>query len=568
MAFTVTVSLAVSLVFALTLVPMLASKIFTAAAGAPTREERLLARAREAYRRLLSWALARRGRVLGGVLLAFAGSLVLLIPIGKEFIPAEHDDLFMINIRLPRGTRVEVTDQASRALEDALRKMPEIRGVHAIIGVAQGAAPGVDILDPEYGFFLVRTTAEVARRKEVPRVIERARAAAAGIPQIERFSGVSLNSVTSGGAQEKALVVRIYGNDLGELERLSRRVKGAIAGIPGVRDVEESLTYGSPELQLSYDREALARLGLSLSQVAATAETYLKGRTAAYFRVRGDEVPIVVRLEERQRDSARAIADAPILLSGRAPQRLGDLARIETALGPGKILREGQKRKADVSANVSGRDINAVVGDARRALAAVPLPEGYFVEYAGSYKDMAETLPSLAWAFLLALLLIYMVMAAQFESLVHPFSIMCTVPFSLIGVILALFATGTTLSVNSFIGVVILAGVVVNNGIVLVDYTNRLRAKGMEKRAAILAAGATRLRPVLMTALTTILGVIPMYLMGGSGAELRRPLALTLGAGLLFGTALTLVVLPLVYSAVDRAGERGQALLRRVFLRS
>ena len=233
--------------------------------------------------------------------------------------------------------------------------------------------------------------------------------------------------------------------------------------------------------------------------------------------------------------------------------RLGDIAKINKAAGPNEIIRENQKRKVAILANISHKkDLGHIMTEVKKSLAGLALPPGYFIEYGGSYKDMMESFMSLGIAFLLAILLIYMIMAAQFESLLHPFVIMFSIPFALVGVLWALFLSGMNLSVNAFIGVIMLSGIVVNNGIVLVDYINRLRREGMEKKKAILRACHIRFRPILMTALTTILGVAPMVFIGGSGAEMRRPLALAVMGGLIVGTMVTLVIMPAVYSILDR----------------
>jgi HAE1 family hydrophobic/amphiphilic exporter-1 len=326
-----------------------------------------------------------------------------------------------------------------------------------------------------------------------------------------------------------------------------------MAAIEGVVDIEETFQFGSPELQIRFERERMAQLGLSVSQVAYLMETAVKGTVASRYRERGEEFDIRVRLSEKDRDSFSDLGDVTLNTPTGSQIRLSDVAGVEVGSGPVKIFRDGQKRAVTVVSNYldQERDLNSIVTEIQASLGEMALPMGYYIEYGGSYEDMVESFSQLALAFLLGALLVYMIIAAEFESLIHPFTIMFAVPFAFTGSIWAIYLSGMTLSVNSGIGIIMLSGIIVNNGIVLIDYVNQLRDQGMEIKEALIEAGATRLRPILMTTLTTMLALTPMALSGGAGSEMRRPLAISLIGGLAFGSVQTLLVIPTAYYLWD-----------------
>ncbi len=334
-------------------------------------------------------------------------------------------------------------------------------------------------------------------------------------------------------------------------------------------------------------------------------ETAVKGTVASRYREMGEEFDIRVRLSEKDRDSFLDLNAVTMTTPAGSQIRLSDVASVEVGSGPVRIFRDDQKRSVSVLANIlegkydyaglalgikdaiasvfngegdfsgklkaayatfraSRQDLNTLVLEVKKSLSEMTLPMGYYIEYGGSYEDMRESFVQLSLAFLLGALLVYMIIAAEFESLIHPFTIMFSVPLAFTGSIWAVFLAGMTLSVNSAIGIIMLAGIIVNNGIVLIDYVNQLRADGMEIKEALIKAGATRLRPILMTTLTTILALIPMALMGGAGSEMRRPLAVSLIGGLAFGSALTLVIIPTAYYVLDSFAQRMHMLFMRV----
>jgi len=350
--------------------------------------------------------------------------------------------------------------------------------------------------------------------------------------------------------------VKIFGKKLSVLKGVGESIAEACRGIPGLRDVELSLKDTKPEIRIKVDREKAAQLGLTVGAIGRTVKEAFLGIVASRYRIGGDEYDLRVRLQDLDRTSISDIRNIniPSPLGLQIP--LYQVAEIEYGRGPVEITREDQERKVTVKANTFGRDIGSIVEDIKKKVAHLRLPEGYFLKYGGRYQDMEEAFSALLWALVVAILLVYMIMAAQFESLLTPFVIMFTVPLGFIGVIAGLLAFGRTLSVPALMGIMILTGIVVNNAIVMIDYINRLKKTGMEFGAAIVEGAAVRLRPILVTAITTILGMLPMALSHTEGAELRSPMAIAVASGLLFSTFLTLFIIPIVYSIVHRVKYR------------
>jgi HAE1 family hydrophobic/amphiphilic exporter-1 len=559
LALTVTFALLSSLFVAVTLVPMMASKLL-ATEQSGQAEGRLFPRIKERYRRVIAWVLDHKWTTVGVANLLWISSLFILIIMGKEFMPTANDETFMIEIELPRGTRLEETDKIAKQVEKLILQMPEVESEHAVVGHSSAG----DNLDSKLAFFIVNLADQSKRVRTVEQVNDDIRKRALQIPGIVKYNFVNLQSRSLGTGGGKPIEVKIFGNDLGVLSNLSKEAARRMNQIEGLVDVEETFTFGSPELQIRFDRERMAQLGLDVSRVARVMETAVKGTVASRYREMGEEIDIRVRLSEKDRDSILDLNTATLTTPAGGQVRLADVASVEIGSGPVRIFRDDQKRTVSILANTLGRDLDSIVSDVRKSLSTLSLPMGYYIEYGGSYEDMRDSQKQLLLAFLLAVVLVYMIIAAEFESLVHPFTIMFSVPFAFTGSIWALYLAGMTLSVNSIIGVIMLAGIIVNNGIVLIDYVNQLRAEGMEVKEALIEAGATRLRPILMTTLTTILALTPMAVMGGSGSEMRRPLAVSLIGGLAFGSALTLFVMPTAYYLYDAMAHRIYLLFMRV----
>ena len=559
LALTVTFALLSALFVAVTLVPMMASKLLSMAESGEGGGG-LFVRVRNRYKRLITWVLDHKLITIGIANVIWITSIYIVIIMGKEFMPMANDETFMIEIELPRGTRIEETDRIAMRVEELLLDTPEVKAEHVVIGHSSSS----DTEDSKGAFFIVNLVDQSERTRTVEEVDQDIRRRVLQIPGIVKYNFVNLQSRSMGGSGGKPIEVKIFGKDLGVLSELSQEAARRMNEIEGLVDVEETFTFGSPELQIRFDRERMAQLSLETSRVARLMETAVKGKVASRFRQMGEEFDIRVRLSEKDRDSFHDLSALTLTTPAGAHIRLGDVAGVEVGSGPVRIFRDDQKRSVSILANRLGRDLNSVVVDIKSSLSGMSLPMGYYIEHGGSYEDMRESQLQLALAFLLGALLVYMIIAAEFDSLIHPLTIMLSVPFAFTGSIWALYLAGITLSVNSAIGIIMLAGIIVNNGIVLIHYVNQLRDEGMEIKEALVEAGATRLRPILMTTATTILALVPMAVMGGSGSEMRRPLAISLIGGLAFGSVLTLILIPTAYYIYDAIGQWIYTMFMRV----
>ena len=341
--------------------------------------------------------------------------------------------------------------------------------------------------------------------------------------------------------------VEVRGYNLDALKSLAQTAEAQLSEIPGLVDVRSSLQSGNPEIRIIYNRDRLSEYGLSLRNVAELVRNKVQGNVATEYRQSERLIDILVRLEEDDRLGLSELGELVVNPRGRIPIPLSAVAELQVNEGPSEIRRIDQTRSAVIYANLDGADLASVSRDIEVVMQSLDYPLGFDYAISGQNEEMQTSINSLIMAFALALFLVYIVMASQFESMVQPFLIMMTVPLALIGVILVLFATGTTVSIMVFIGLIILAGIVVNNAIVLIDYINTLQARGASKTEAIVDAGRARLRPILMTTLTTVLGLTPMALGLGEGAEIRTPMAITVIAGLSVSMLLTLIVIPILY---------------------
>ncbi len=368
-----------------------------------------------------------------------------------------------------------------------------------------------------------------------------------------KFESLDLGQAMMGGATAP-VEIKIFGREISILKEIGDSMVERIRDVEGLRDVTHSLAEGKPEYHITIEREKASRMGLKVSQVGNAIQTATLGKVATRFREGNEEIDIRVRFEEKFRDNLEDIRSIPIMTPLNTMVSLGEVATITRGEGPIRINRENQARVITVTGNIVGRDLGSVVKDIKTRIADIErgLPAGYFTEFGGQFEQMQEAFVIMAAAFALATLLVYMIMASQFESFRHPFVIMFTIPLSIIGVIVAMLVAGRPVSLPVLIGFIILGGIAVNNGIVMVDYINQLKQRGVDKKEAILQACAVRLRPVLITAFTTILGMMPMALSVSEGAEMRAPMAITVVGGLTATTFLTLFIIPIVYSFFDR----------------
>ncbi len=547
-----------SLIVSLTLVPMVASVFFKKRSRsqdyARAAGENYFVRFKERYQRSLEWALHHRKTVLGGAAIAFLLSLAMIPLVGTEFMPDMDRSMMMLKVILPTGTALEETDAAARRIEDLLIKDPNVETVITTIGVDEknrnAAAGGFGPSGSHEAVLMCRMALKSERDKTTAEIVEELR------HEIPVMAGVKVQAVDfsslSGG--QAPIQIKILGRDFKVLKQISSMVMKQIEDIPGLRDIKSSYEEAKPEYHILLDRDKISRLGLSTAQVANTIQAATLGKIATRYRFAGEETDVRVKLRGADRKTLRAVKMIKISTPTGAQVPLMSVAHIVESRGPVNIKHENQTRGIIISANLVGRDLGGAVKDIKERLQPLEahLPEGYFIDFGGDYDDMISTFKTLGEALLLAVLLVYMVMAAQFESLLHPFIIMFTVPLAFIGVVLAFLITGQNISLPTFMGFIMLTGIVVNNGIVLIDYVNQLRQQGKAAWKAVIEGSATRLRPVLITALTTIFGMLPMALSHSEGAEMRIPMAITVIGGLLIATLLTLYIVPLVYSLMER----------------
>jgi HAE1 family hydrophobic/amphiphilic exporter-1 len=561
-------SLAMSLFVAVTVVPVLCALLLRPPSAGRRgltgalfgASERALDAVDNSYRRLLHAALAHRPTVLGVGAGLFVLALALLPQIGSELMPATDEGEVTVNAELPVGTRIERTDTALLRLEERIRQVvPEARTVVASSGA--GGGPGGRAVTHR-GQIQVMLSPRAERTRSSEEIARDLRRQLNGLPGVivrARPSGGNflMNRFFGGGDARLALEIRGY--DLADARRLSEQARVLMEQTPGVADVEIGREEGRPELAVRVDASKAALLGLSVTGVASTIRTNVAGTQAAFFRDRGFEYPIVVRLREEDRQRVADVDD--ILLStpeGRVlPAR--NVVAVATETGPVEIERKNQERLTRVNA-----EVETTLSDAVRAVETrLPLlspPQDFVVGFGNEVEEQARAFRQLQLMLILAIVLVYAVMASQYESLRDPFIVMFSVPLAAIGVVSSLLLTHTPFSLQAYIGVIMLAGIVVSNAILLVDYTNTLRRRdGVALREAVEAAGRTRLRPILMTSLTTMLGLVPMSLGLGEGGELQAPLARVVIGGLLTSTLITLVFVPAMYTIF----EEGLTGLRR-----
>jgi len=495
---------------------------------------------------------ARRALEHPGRVLAFsAGGLVVTLALGlllpRNLFPPVTQGQFYFNVRLAEGTALHVTDATLDGIARTVRDDPRVRFVYTSVGQTDLSAFAGSAREANRGQISVALKSATDGRAEEA-VAARLREAMSGTPGLAyEFGRPALFTF------KNPVEVEIYAYDLDTLRTLSAEVARRVARLPGIKDVESSMRLGDPEVQITFDRDKLAAMDLDPAAASRQVRSAVQGDEATQFSDLDRKLDVRVRAREDERS---AVAELATLDVGRSQGRtvpLGAVARVSVARGPSEIRRISQQRAALVSGNLEGRDLASAAADIERSLQGLPIPPGAKVMIAGQNRELAESFASMRLALLLAVFLVYLVMASQFESLLHPFVIMFTMPMAVAGVVVTLLLTGTSISVMVLIGLIVLAGIVTNNGIVLVDYANQLRARGVPKVEALIQAGQVRMRPILMTALVTVLGLLPMSLGIGEGAEMRAPLALTLMGGLTSATLLTLIVLPVVYVTLDRS---------------
>lgn len=545
LAFTVIFALVASLLVALTLVPLMA--------GAKGRRSAHPAKQRFILLNLYEAVLSRflRFKVLGLFLVAllFFGSLFLFAPLDKELMPKVDQGQFIVKANMPSGTKLEITDRASKRIEDYILGLPDVKDVASIVGSTRGR-DAKDVLQRlSSNQAEIRVDLKKDRKAKTDEVVQDIKnhltLSGTGGASIEYILQESIFSA----AVEKSspIIVEVKGEHMPTLTKIVEKLTERIEKTDGVYGVKTDMPEPSPETKVLVNKDRASVYNLSVADIAQTSQIGLKGYIASRLKEKGQEIDIRVRLREEDRGDFDKLSRLEIHSPEGHIVPLFTVARFGRGLGPSEIKRLDQERTIVISANIFNRPLKDVTSDIINVIDGLDIPEDFTVKLTGETEEMSESFNSLRFALIFSIILIYMIMAAQFESFWQPLIIMATVPLSVIGVLLGLFVTGTSINVVALLGLIMLGGIVVNNGIVLMDYLNLLRSRGKTAMEAVMEASKARLRPILMTAMTTILGLVPMALAFGEGSELRSPLAISVIGGLFVSTFLTLLVVPAIY---------------------
>ncbi len=577
-ALTISFALIASYFVSLTVIPVLTKKYLK-----PEKEysvqskrlhERIFAKSKSffdgidnAYQSALQWALSHKKIVVYGIGGFFVVSMLLVKFIGTEFFPETDESQFSIVMRSPIGTRLRITDQYIKQIQNMIKEVIPAKDIKTIIsneGLPSGfASIWSQNTGPDTAQIQVNLVTPDKRKRNDIELMNVVRKRIQGaIPGVQTYfiSGGIVSRIMNFGSAAP-IDVELYGYDLGTAAKEAEVVAALMRKTPGVTDVMISRRENYPELDINVDREKAALAGVNQRTVANTVLTSMSSSLNIFPSIftdpiSGNEYYVVVQMDKRFTNNMQDLDNLPLPTYNGKTIFLKDIASINKGVGPVLIERKYQQRVIHITANATGRPLGDVANDLSNEFAKLKLPPGFYIDMSGEVAQQKGAFLSMFFALLLAIMLIYMIMASQFKSLLDPFIIMFSVPMGLIGVIWMLFLTNTTLSIESFMGVIMMIGIVVSNGILLVDYTNRLRGEGIELHEAVIRAGRTRLRPILMTSLATILGLIPMAIGFGTGSETNMPLARAVIGGLLVSTFLTLLLIPTLYTVFEEKFKR------------
>lgn len=560
LALTISFSLIVSTLVALTLIPLMASQFYKEKAQNISAKNKiakyfgnLLEKMETTYNEQLQKVIGKSGLVVTAAVILFAASIPLFYVIGGEFFPRVDENAFVLEIQREPGVNLFELERSMGQVESIVQQeVPEARLIVSDYGDKEGIE-GADDPGGFTGTVRVELVSQIERERTQAEITSSLMRELQVVPGIE-IQEVIIDPLSPDG--ENGLIVQIFGYDPEIKKELAQGVKERLLEIDGINNVFSSADLGRPELRLVMDRERISRVGMTTNQVASAVSNAVKGNVATSFVDQGIEFEVVVELDPKDKSQSVDLANIQIQTPGGDWMPLKNLARVERFTGPTNVLRIDQERVAEVTAELSGIDLATASERARATLDQVNWPDEYRYEISGTAEEQAESFSYLMFAFMIAGILTYMVMASQFESLVEPFIIILTIPLALTGVLVMLWITGTSISVTSMVGLILLTGIVVNNGIVMIDYIKILQARGMNREKAIVDGATRRLRPILMTAFTTILSMVPLALELGSGSETWSPMARTVIGGLTMSTLLMLFVVPCFYNIINGLVER------------
>lgn len=570
----VSITVAVSTVAAVTITPMLAARFMKEREKKENPKKysydatigKWLDNLDHWYERVLHWALQHKLKVILGSAAIFIGSLFLAPLVATDFMSQNDESRLTIKAELAPGTRMEISSQTARKIEKVLQqKVPEIELISTSCGADdQGGISSIFLgsaSSNSINMTLKLKPIEQRKRSDV-QISESIR------PELAKFSEIVNYQITRSdlATGSSTFDIEVYGYDFASTNMLAQQIKNSVSGLKGVRDVQISRKDDRPELEVVLNREKLALNGLNSATVSNAIRNRMSGMTASKFREDGDEFDIIVRLQEQYRNSVNLLEEVSVPTPSGKFIKLKEIGTVKEYWSPPNIEHKRKQRIVTVSITPVDVSLTDLAADVKDKLAKLNVPSDIQIVLGGIYKDQQESYQNLGLLALLVLLLVFIVMASQFESFSKPFAIMFSIPFAFTGVIIALLLTGTTLSVVALLGAVLLIGIVVKNGIVLIDFVNLLRDRGLPLNEAIATGGRSRLRPVLMTASATFLGMVPMALSVGDGAETWTPMGITVIGGLVFSTVVTMIIVPVMYALFSRRGERDkEGLVRKQF---
>lgn len=557
LSLTITFSLAASLVVSLTFVPMACSKVLASQENRKSKRETIFTKFLNAwgrgleaidrgYRAVLAFCLRNKKKTVLLVIVAFIATLSLVPVIGVDFMPTMDEGSAAVNISLPKGSVVEETQKITNEVVSRIDDIPETKDMYVSIGSSGMMSGGSDSASVQLNFI-----GKDERDRSTDEIVEDIRQRIKGIAGADIT--VSSSSSAMGSMGGASISMQINGDDLDELRDIGDDLVKIISQIEGTRDISNSAEETVPEVNIVINHSKASTYGITTGTIASAVNTAVSGSVATTYKVNGTELDVRIRQNKDETKYINDIKNISINAPTGTVVQLSDVADVQLKDSAQSINRKNQHRYITVDAAVVGRDMNSVKKDIDDKLTKYVFPDGYTYEYTGILETMGESYSNLGLVLIVAVALVYMIMASQFESLIHPFIVMFSIPLAITGGIFGLFVTGNTLSVTAMMGFIMLVGMVVNNAIVLIDYTNQLLAKdeNLTCNEALLEAGPNRLRPILMTTLTTVIGLLPMALATAEGTEMQRPLAISVIFGLSISTIVTLVFIPVLYSIID-----------------
>jgi len=552
-AFTVVFAVLYSLWDSFTMAPMLSAKVLVKEKkGKDSLLKRLFApfnrgyqSLNQSYGRTLAWALKHKVLIIAGSIILFFLSLSLTFFVGKEFMPQGDRGEFNVIVEQPIGTSIQTTEEAATQIEKILFTYPEVQSAFTSIGLQAGAS--------NKGTIRVELVPLKERKKNTLEIEQEVRQRLSAVPGLK--SQVAMVGMFEGQQQDYPLTLYLKGPEIRVLDEVSAKVLDIMGQIPGVADPDRSIRSGKPEMRVVVDREKASRLGISTAQIAVTLRSLVDGDVATKLRQGEKEIDVRVILPPEQKNNFQDIASVDIRTPAGIAVPLSSIASLEEGVGPTQISRQNRERVAILTANILDRPLGDIVKDLNTKLADYPLPPGYKIEQRGDVEMMGEMFYNMILVLVIGVVFIYIVLGSQFNSFLHPFTIMLALPLAVVGALLAIFLTGQRINMMAMVGIILLMGIVTKNSILLIDYTITLRKRGMGREEALLQAGPVRLRPILMTSAAMIMGMLPAALGVGEGSEWRQAMGIAVIGGLVTSTLLTLLVVPVTYVVVDNFGE-------------